>query len=521
MPDLRPAPSLRSVAGPWQLPVKKPSSLLSSSRFRFLNEEHDALTQFDWNHPGWSRLWLYNLHYFDDLNANECQDRRRWHEALIERWINENKAGHGVGWDSYPISLRVVNWIKWGLAGNLLSPSALHSLAVQVRFLRKRLEYHLPGNHLLANAKALIFAGCFFSGREADEWLDRGFRILKAELPIQVLPDGGHFELSPMYHSIVLEDLLDLINVSASYAVSINIDGLREAIPRMLSWLSIMTHPDGQIALFNDSAFGIASSPSVLYDYARRLGFERADRESVPGTDRLQFGTTMITVLKPSGYIRVDDGPMTAILDAACVGPDYLPGHGHADTLTFEVSLYNQRLIVNGGTSVYSEDMERHTQRGTAAHNTVVVDGMDSSEIWGGFRVARRARTFGLSVKQLLSSETSVECAHDGYKRLSGKAIHWREWRIANHSMTINDRVDGGYSQAVSFIHFAPTVLVEATGKAVCMHLENGQNVFCRIDQGDVRMTETLYHPEFGVSLPNQCLQLNLRGNRSSVIISW
>ena len=73
------------------------------------------------------------------------------------------------------------------------------------------------GNHLFANAKALIFSGLFFDGEEAKSWYLKGFNILKRELAEQILPDGGNFELSPMYHIIFLEDLLDLVNIHRAF----------------------------------------------------------------------------------------------------------------------------------------------------------------------------------------------------------------------------------------------------------------------------------------------------------------
>nr|AIA14495.1 Unknown Function [uncultured bacterium] len=172
---------------------------LSPTRFRFLNAEREVLTQADWNAAGVDKLWLYNLHYFDDLNAADAGARSAWHRASIEKWIAENPPDTGNGWEPYTLSLRIVNWIKWALAGNALTPTALHSLAVQCRYLSRRLEYHLLGNHLFANAKALVFAGLFFEGPEADAWLRTGLDILRREVPEQVLPDGGHFERSPMY----------------------------------------------------------------------------------------------------------------------------------------------------------------------------------------------------------------------------------------------------------------------------------------------------------------------------------
>src|SRR5205823_2685066 len=196
------------------LPPLREGSLVEENVFRFLNVERSLSDAADWNDPSADRLWLYNLHYFDDLNAAGRGRRRAWHERLIARWITENPPGFGAGWEPYPLSLRIVNWIKWEWSGFSLSDAAVHSLAVQARYLRGRLEYHLLGNHLLANAKALVFAGLFFEGDESRKWLDLGLGILESELTEQILADGGHFERSPMYHSIVFGDVLDLLAMS-------------------------------------------------------------------------------------------------------------------------------------------------------------------------------------------------------------------------------------------------------------------------------------------------------------------
>ena len=88
----------------------------------------------------------------------------------------------------------MVNWIKWSLGGNSLGSKARQSLAVQARWLARRIESHLQGNHVFANAKALVYAGLFFEGEEAERWLRRGLNLMQTEIPEQVLPDGGHFE---------------------------------------------------------------------------------------------------------------------------------------------------------------------------------------------------------------------------------------------------------------------------------------------------------------------------------------
>ena len=114
--------------------------------------------------------------------------------------------------------MRIVNWIKWCLNGQKLAPSQLDSLATQVQALAEQLEYHLLANHLLANAKALVFAGAFFHGPAGRPLAAAGPPDLPQQMAEQILADGGHFELSPMYHSIILEDLLDVLNLANAYA---------------------------------------------------------------------------------------------------------------------------------------------------------------------------------------------------------------------------------------------------------------------------------------------------------------
>lgn len=113
-------------------------------------------TAADWQNPCWPRLWLYNLHYFDDLASDAAAAHRDWHRALVARWIGENPPMQGPGWEPYPLSLRIANWIKSALGpasgGPAWTSDRIASLALQVRCLLQ-LEYHLLGNHLWANAE--------------------------------------------------------------------------------------------------------------------------------------------------------------------------------------------------------------------------------------------------------------------------------------------------------------------------------------------------------------------------------
>lgn len=509
-PDLRPAPPVRTTAGPWVLAARRQPSLLDAGRHCFLNETHE-LRAGAWDDPALPKLWRYNLHYFDDLNAQDAASRSTLHGALMAQWVRENPPASGSGWEPYPASLRIVNWIKWSLAGNALPAECVYSLAVQTRHLSRRLEHHLLGNHLFANAKALVFAGLFFAGEEADAWLAAGMAILARELPEQILADGGQFERSTMYHALALEDLLDLINLFRAAGRPLP-DAWRGLAARMVDWLAAMSHPDGRIALFNDAAFGIAPANEELLRYATSLGIDAARS---PSPQR--------RLLADSGYLRAEAADAVLILDVAPVGPDYLPGHAHADTLSFELSLFGQRVFCNGGTSRYGLGPEREAERGTAAHNTVVIDAEDSSEVWAGFRVARRARPFDLSVSGD-ESVTEVGCAHDGYTRLPGRPVHRRRWQLRAGRLCIADRVEGRCASAVARYHLHPGVAceIDAQGGGGVLRLPGGESVRWRVAGGVLRQTESRYCPEFGIRLERPCLEIAFTpGSEATLELTW
>lgn len=498
---------MRSRGSEWLRFPRHPQRLLEPERFRFLNEERQLSFPGGWNEAGVDKLWLYNLHYFEDLLAEGAEDRREWHRDLIDRWVRDNPPFEGNGWEPYPISVRVGYWIKWALAGNALEQHWRRSLALQVEYLSRRLEWHLLGNHLFENAKALVLAGLFFDGPRADRWRGRGLRILDRQLDEQILTDGGHFERSPMYHALVLEGLLDLIQISEHYAMDTDqVPDWRRRAEDMIAWLRVMSCPDGQIAFFNDAAVDVALPPPVIADYAKRLGVETPE----PATDE------GIELLENSGYVRAARGPMVAVLDAAPVGPDYQPGHAHADTLSFELSVFGQRVLVNSGTSVYGLGDERLRQRGTSAHNTVVVDGRDSSEVWSAFRVGRRARPRDVSIRGT-GEVWHVQASHDGYRRLAGGAVHRRAWLLETGRLVVEDFVAGSFDSAVGLFHFHPAVTLSFAGSKGEASWTGGRLSFV-IEQGSGVLRASTYHPAFGVSIDGQCLEVELDGGSSRII---
>lgn len=277
-----------------------------------------------------------------------------------------------------------------------------------------------------------------------------------------------------------------------------------------------MCHPDEEISFFNDAAMGIAPEPTCVVDYAKRLGIDVASTSK--STKRY-----LVTHMKDSGYIRVAAKETCALLDVAPIGPDYLPGHAHADSLSFELSLFGSRVFVNSGTSQYGNGSVRQEERGTPAHNTVTINDKNSSEVWAGFRVARRAYPEGLKILQD-EGNVNIECAHTGYARLFGGATHMRKWHFSDKTMMIMDTVSGQVQSAVAHFHIHPEVEV----------IDNGDNSYglilrkpkrrvnFRVLNGEPEIEPSYFAPEFGLRKQNQRIVVRAERNRIIVVkISW
>lgn len=515
-PRLEPAPALRRFPGSWVAPIRREPSLIGPNQVRLLNEEGRFDAASGWNDPARAKLWLYNLHYFDELAAEADAARTSWRRAMVEQWIAENPPGAGVGWDAYPVSLRIVNWIKWAMGGMALEPAWRHSLAVQTRWLHNRIEWHLQGNHLLANAKALIFAGLYFEGAQAERWLAWGLDLHQRQLAEQILADGGHAERSPMYHAILLEDLLDLVNLAR---VSGDLDaglvaGWIDLAERLRAWLAVMVHPDGQLGFFSDAAFGVAATPDALDGYAHRLGLSPPTRAA----GRNEFGATWLAA---SGYVRMVADQAVVLLDVTPAGPNHLLGHAHADTLSFEFSVGCERIVVNGGVSVYGDGPQRQLERSTAAHSTVEVDGCDSSEVWGGFRVGRRAKAFDVEVREE-GATVLVSAAHGGYGRRPGRPIHRRSWRLQAGGVTITDRIEGGATSALARFHLQPDIrcCADGDGRTGQLVTPSGRIIRWKSSQ-PARLEPSQWRPQFGMRLDTRQLVASAGGEPLQTEFSW
>ncbi len=399
------------------------------------------------------RLWTYHLHYMEDLVRGDAADWRDRHGRLIDRWIEGNPPFGGDGWDPYPISLRVVFWIKWALAGGSLTAVMRDSLATQVIHLEATLEHHLAGNHLWANAKALALAGLFFEGAEPDRWYRHGRELLERERPEQILADGGHFERSTSYHALITEDVLDLINIHRCFGRPLD-RTWEQTAHSMSRWLSVMTRTDGLLVAWNDGAASSLPTATQIHDYSLRLGLDAP----------VHSGDAW---LSDTGYARLARAETTVWFDMAPIGPDYLPGHAHADTLNVEIEVKGQAFIVDTGASTYEVSRRREIERGTESHNCVMIDDLDSSEMWASFRVGRRARPVGVEVRQ-----GHLAAGHTGYRH-KGVALNRTLDMSGDAPLVICDsvrrRTDSG--PAAARFHFAPGLTPSVEGDRISTSL--------------------------------------------------
>lgn len=384
--------------------------------FTFLNLEHEFA---GWNFTENGMLWAYNQNYFDWINQEDFSEEEgcKWIDKFIKE-LPENK----VGLDPYPIALRTINWVKFFWKFPMCATKErLDSLYSQIKLLEKKLEYHLLGNHLLEDAYALYIGGSFFNDKHL---LKKAKKILLSQLEEQILPDGAQYEQSPMYHCILLDRLLDCINIEredgrklkAKYAV------------RMLGHLESVKWGIGDLPLLNDSANGIAPTTSQIFAYAKRLGLKW---NKIP--------------MKESGYRKMMAGRMEAIVDVGNITATYQPGHTHADTLNYELRIDGKTFVVDCGISTYNKTERRQYERGTAAHNCVVAEDRNSSEVWGGFRVGKRCHT-----EITEDTDKTIEAIHNGFAKPCK-----RRFVMNSDGFTVEDWYDG---EAVSYIHLAEGV---------------------------------------------------------------
>ncbi|TDX59900.1 putative heparinase superfamily protein [Methylosinus sp. sav-2] len=473
-----------------------------SLRFTFLRQSHASPAIVDWRMRRGDRggqLWRMNLHYMEYL---EDVDDEMFFE-LVSQWTNANppyaRDYWKDTWNSYALSLRVVVWMQQAATrGARLtvdeSAMMIASLARQLRFLEANLETDIGGNHLIKNLKALIWASAFFTGRDADRWRACGLRLLRRELRAQILPDGMHYERSPSYHCQVFADLLECRHALGCDPLNGELD---DALHHMAQVVADLTHPDGSVALFNDSGLSMAYAPGeCLAVYEKLFGGRPSSRD--------------VFAFRDAGYFGLRSEESYFLADCGRIGPDDLPAHAHGDVASFEWSVGGARIVVDQGVFEYVAGERRELCRTAASHNTLCFDGADQAEFFGSFRCGRRPEVAILSYSRtddgfMLTGE------HDGFARLAQAPIHIRGFAVEPSRITITDRIEG-HTKRVASIGFLlhPDAQVEIAGAVAS--ITRGAVAIRMSCSRPIEIEPAVWWPDMGLEFDTTRLRVKLDG---------
>lgn len=391
----------------------KNKEYLLNNKFCFLNVYHNFGDKIDWNYCGQGKLWNYNLQYFNFLHDDSITSSERF--ELLKSFSQDFLNNH-VPPEPYPVSLRIINSLLFHLRFPIKDDKVKRALMLQINYLDNNLEFHLLANHLLENAFALFIASLFIEDKRLNK---KATKLLLNQLDVQILSDGGHFECSPMYQSILLSRLLLAIELSTQSDLCNNstLNKLRKKAQNMLSWMKAYSFPDGSWALMNDAAINIAPTTNQLFSAAKSLNI---NFENHP--------------LRESGFRKLVGNNWEAIVKIGPIQPSFQPGHSHADINSFCLWYDGKQIVVDPGTSTYSISKQRDKERSTSSHNTVSFFGMNQSDVWGGFRVGKRAR---VDLIKDDSQNLTTTVYFMGNKQIS----HTRSFIVSDNQLDIIDEM--------------------------------------------------------------------------------
>lgn len=504
-PIAAPTRSVAAASVPF-LPAPAHARFDGACGFELIHRAHHFRDKIDWNYEGQGALWSFHLHQFDYLRAPSHTGPARW--QLIDDWIEH--CVDGTGWAPHPISLRTLSWGKL-----LLTPGALAlredqatrmsaSMAQQIETLSRGLEIRLQANHLFSNLLGVVFAGLLFEGERADAWLVLE-SDLRREIAIQIQADGSHIEGSPMYHALLLENVLDLLNLARATDVrapAALIASLEDAARRMLGAHRVWTHPDAEIALLGDAAFGIAHPPELLEAYAGSLGIEA----KCP---------TPAGALVDAGVYRMESRDFVLIATASPPSPAYQPGHAHCDALSFELSVGTERVVTDTGVSEYIPGILREISRRTVSHATLQIDDTEQSEIWAPHRIGGRS---AVGIKLATESRLDAHCTSWSRPRTR----HHRSFQLADGQLMIEDRIEGELVPLTFVLPLAPGLEPElgaisadrdrnGTGAGdrseLSLRLRDRRRLTIELPSGvNWAIERSSYFPRFGEHVERACL---------------
>lgn len=462
-----------------------------------------------WAPVGMGRRWCEEMSSFSwlrDLRAAGGDSARRTARQMVGAWLDGNRRWDPVTWGPVVTGRRLANWLG---QYDFFAASAdvefrhrlLREMARQGRHLSRVLPAGLSGSDAIAATKGLIYVGVCLPGAEAAR--ERGLAFLESELPRQVLADGCHAERSPARHLRVLRDLIDIRATLVSGDAGVP-PQLQSAIEQMTPMLRLFQHGDGALALFNDSGESA--------DWQVDMVLQRSSGRGRP-----------LTSAPVSGFQRLHAGRTLVIVDTGLPPKPGFDSAAHAGTLSFEMSVGRERLIVNCGAQP-SDGEWRTVQRATAAHSTAVVADTNSAHILpaGGMDRGPEAVTCR---RDEADGNTWLDMSHDGY-RSNLQTIHHRRLYLAasGEDLRGEDRFEGPPGKAFKVrFHLHPSVKVSLTtsGDAVLLRLPKGDGWRLRARGAEMHLDHSVYLGQPGIVRRGQQVVLSGTTAGEATTVKW
>jgi uncharacterized heparinase superfamily protein len=439
-----------------------------------------------WGPVGASPSWLEELHSFEwlrDLRAASGENGRRTGREMVARWIDDCRDWDEMAWRPDVIGRRLVAWLSHSeflaVGGDALFRGRfMLSVARQASHLARVLPAGMGGSRLLAAVGGLIHAGLALP--RGHGLVQRGSRLLERELPRQFLPDGGHRERSPSLQFAMLR-LLAGVRAALAGAERPLPAGLDETIRGTAQMLRLFQHGDGGLALFNDS--------NVEEDWLVDMALARAI-PSYAGNKALALREAA-----DSGFERLLANRTLVLVDSGAPAAAGYDGHAHAGTLSFEMSVGRERLIVNCGAHQGRGDWWQ-AQRSTAAHSTLVVDDTNSSVFSPDRGLVRGPRTVTCR-RDEADGNLWLDMSHDGYQA-TFDLIHRRRLFLTagGEDLRGEDRLIGGGKRpfAIRFhLHPDVTASLAQNGQAALLRLPSGAGWRLRATGAPVSLSDGIY----------------------------
>jgi uncharacterized heparinase superfamily protein len=461
----------------------RPAEAFLEGEFRFGSDVVKNPKPLD-NPLGANEAWrraMASFAWLGSLRAHGGPQARQFARHVVLAWFTDTAKYDSFTWSSDLIAARLRCCLLNSafLETNtdaLFRAHLLRPLNRQAEHLSRALPDGLNGAELLKASITLMLAGTLLPNGE--KWLRKGSIILDRELGAQILSDGGHVERSPAIMLDLLQHLLDLHHVLALTGHRLP-DQLISTIGNLASALKLLAHPDGALALFNDST---ESESDIV-----QLTLMRADAAGgVEARDLVQLPHT--------GFQRLTAGKSVLISDTGAPPPHGLDGHAHAGTLSFEFSHGAERMIVNCG--AHPTAAEWQVLRATAAHSTLVVDDTNSSMLlpFGGLALTPRSVTVR---REATEAGQWLDARHNGYEEPFG-LVHRRRLFLSADGLeligeeTLSGR--GGKSFALRFhLHPGVQVSMSQSSQSALLKLPHGGGWRLRVQGGDLSLGDSIY----------------------------